>query len=195
MPRFSENEKKIIQQKLLAEGEKLFASFGLKKVTIDDLIREVGIAKATFYTFYQSKEYLYIDIVQSIQHKMFSAVEKLLDSNVSLSGKERVKQVFGIMYESMMRFPILTQIDSQTIQFLTRKVSKERMDNFLKSNLDAVQSLRSHGIQFTCDMSIASKIFLSLYLCWIHLHGENTDVQTAIMDILLGGVINRIVAD
>ena len=33
MPRFTEQEKEIINRKLLIEGEKLFAAHGLKKVT------------------------------------------------------------------------------------------------------------------------------------------------------------------
>ncbi len=37
MPRFTEQEKEIINRKLLIEGEKLFAAHGLKKVTVDDL--------------------------------------------------------------------------------------------------------------------------------------------------------------
>ena len=52
MPRFSENEKERISNKLLTEGERLFTIHGIKKVTIDDLTEAVGIAKASFYTFY-----------------------------------------------------------------------------------------------------------------------------------------------
>ena len=38
MPRFSENEKEQIRNKLLTEGERLFATLGIKKVTIDDIV-------------------------------------------------------------------------------------------------------------------------------------------------------------
>lgn len=62
MPRFSESEKEIIRQKLLAEGERLFAAYGIKKVSIDEIVRAAGIAKGSFYTFYASKEHLYMEI-------------------------------------------------------------------------------------------------------------------------------------
>ena len=43
LPRFTEQEKEIINRKLLIEGEKLFAAHGLKKVTVDDLVAAVNI--------------------------------------------------------------------------------------------------------------------------------------------------------
>ena len=43
MPRFSEYEKVRIQQSLLEEGERLFTTYGLKKVTIDDIVKAVKI--------------------------------------------------------------------------------------------------------------------------------------------------------
>ena len=49
LPRFTEQEKEIINSKLLIEGEKLFALHGLKKVTVDDLVAAVNISKGSFY--------------------------------------------------------------------------------------------------------------------------------------------------
>lgn len=195
MPRFSENEKEMIKRKLTTEGEKLFASHGLKKATIDELIGAAGIAKASFYTFYQSKEYLYMDIVQSLQQKVFSEVEAFLGSTADMPGRERVKQVFGMMYQSMLRFPILSQIDPQTVELLARRVSQERMADFHRSNLDAAQSLADHGVRFAYDTAVASGAFRSLYLCWIHLQEEDAAIKKAVMDILLNGVIDKIVLE
>ena len=45
LPRFTEQEKEIINSKLLIEGEKLFSLYGLKKVTVDDLAAAVNISK------------------------------------------------------------------------------------------------------------------------------------------------------
>ena len=94
MPRFSERERQQIQQRLWDEGARLFTLHGLKKVTIDDLVEAVGIAKASFYKFYEGKEYLYLDIVPRKQADIFRQLQLLLQENVSLSERERMKQ-FG----------------------------------------------------------------------------------------------------
>ena len=48
MPKFSDAEKEFIRQKLMQEGERLFVSFGIKKVSIDEIVQATGIAKGSF---------------------------------------------------------------------------------------------------------------------------------------------------
>ncbi len=195
MPRFSDNEKENIQQKLLVEGERLFVVHGLKKVTIDELVKTVNIAKATFYTFYESKEYLYLDIVQGIQKTIFIELDKLLDSNTDLSGKARVRQVFSQMTKLMMQFPILSHIDTATMDIIARKVSKERMMIFFQQNVDAAQSLYDHGVHFACEVKIASMIFQVLYRCFTNMQMGNPEEQAYAIGLMLDGIIDKIVID
>lgn len=193
MPRFTETEKENIQQRLLVEGEKLFVAYGLKKVTIDELVEAVNIAKATFYTFYDSKEYLYMDIIQGVQKKIFNELETLLENNKQIPGKGRVKQVFGMMTQLMTQYPIISQIDSSTVSLVSRKVSKERMTTYAQQNFDAAQSLSDHDVKFSCDVKTASYIFQALYHSWIYLQDKGMGIQNAVIDILLEGAIDQIV--
>jgi len=193
MPRFSDTEKENIQQRLLVEGERLFAAYGIKKVTIDDLVEAVNIAKATFYTFYESKEYLYMDIVQGIQKKIIDELDTFLDHNNVLSAKERVRQVFTKMTQLMIQYPILSRIDSSTIGLISRKVSQERLAVYLQQNFDAAQSLSNHGVTFSCDIKTASYTFQTLYHSWIYLQDNGADDPEAVITILLNGVIDQIV--
>ena len=62
MPRaFSEKEKERIQTQLVEAGKSCFTRYGLKKTTIDDLVQPSGIAKSSFYLFFDSKEALYVE--------------------------------------------------------------------------------------------------------------------------------------
>ena len=63
MPKpFTAVQKETIRAKLMETGRACFLRYGLKKTTIDDLVKPVGIAKASFYLFFDSKEALYMDI-------------------------------------------------------------------------------------------------------------------------------------
>ena len=53
---FSEEEKKIIQERLTEVGLKLLAQKGIKDVSISDITKAAGIAQGSFYSFYKSKE-------------------------------------------------------------------------------------------------------------------------------------------
>lgn len=193
MPRFSEKEKEQIKIRLLTEGEHLFINYGLKKVTIDEIVSVVSIAKATFYTFFDSKESLYLDIVQKIQQSIFQELSILLESNGHLPNKQRVYQLFHKMYSLMLRYPILSQIDNDTVQMISRKVPKERLATFLSQNIDAVVLLEKHGIKFACSSETASCTFLALYHGWISLHDKDKAIQEAVSEILLNSVIEQII--
>ena len=63
MPRaFTAVEKETIRSKLMSAGRECFLRYGLKKTTIEDLTKPAGIAKASFYLFFESKEKLFIEV-------------------------------------------------------------------------------------------------------------------------------------
>ena len=83
MPKFSDAEKEFIRQKLMQEGERLFVSFGIKKVSIDEIVQATGIAKGSFYSFYQSKEHLYMDIAGNLQMRMWQEMDEFLNDLIN----------------------------------------------------------------------------------------------------------------
>ena len=56
--RFSEEERAYIVSRLKEEAAKCMAQYGIRKTTVDEIVRRVKIPKGTFYLFYQSKEML-----------------------------------------------------------------------------------------------------------------------------------------
>ena len=136
-----------------------------------------------------------LDIVQRIQQKIFTELNVLLDSNSSLPSKERVLQVFEAMNKMMLQYPILTYMDTATIELITRKVSKERLIAFREQNFDAAQSLYNHGVRFSCDIQTVSYTFQAIYHSWMYLQDKGEDIQSSVTDILLHGIINHIVIE
>jgi AcrR family transcriptional regulator len=65
MPReFTDAERERIRERLRETGRDLFARYGLAKTTIADLTDPAGVADSTFYTFYDSKEALYLELLE-----------------------------------------------------------------------------------------------------------------------------------
>ncbi|GAB4307339.1 MAG: hypothetical protein Kow0097_07390 [Candidatus Bipolaricaulota bacterium] len=64
MPRaLTETEREAIRARLVEAGRELFARYGLRKTTVEELARAAGIAKGTFYLFFASKEDLYVELL------------------------------------------------------------------------------------------------------------------------------------
>jgi AcrR family transcriptional regulator len=92
MPRaFTETEKERIRARLIESGRECFARYGLAKTSIEDLVRPVGIAKATFYLFFESKEALYVETVKAETPQM---MERLLDASFRKTDATRDAVVF-----------------------------------------------------------------------------------------------------
>ena len=64
MPRaFTEEEWGRIRGRLLEAGRERFTRYGLRKTSVEELTRAVGISKGSFYRFFVSKEALYVELL------------------------------------------------------------------------------------------------------------------------------------
>ena len=61
----------------------------MKKTSVDQLTRAVGIAKGSFYKFYESKEMLFFAVLEGIHSELYEAADLVLSENVGLPSAER----------------------------------------------------------------------------------------------------------
>lgn len=195
MPKFSESEKEIIKDKLLVEGEHLFTMYGLKKVTVDDLIKATGIAKGSFYVFYTNKEHLYMDILGKLQEKLWSKTNEFLKTNETLSPKELTKKLILWSLEEMKKNPMLMQVNNELTEYLYRKLPKEIIDEHTKSDSKELEKLKEYGVTFKYNIDITTKIFQMIAIMSFDLLQDEDENQNTIIDIILNGIINEIVSD
>lgn len=64
MRTFSDSERARIHRQIRETGRELFARYGLRKTTIAELTDPADIAASTFYQFYDSKEELYLELLE-----------------------------------------------------------------------------------------------------------------------------------
>jgi AcrR family transcriptional regulator len=80
------------KEQILSAAYRLFMSAGYETTTIQDIIREVGIAKGTFYHYFSSKEELLSELAQW----QFEGAAAMLDSilkDPDLSALEKFEQL------------------------------------------------------------------------------------------------------
>ena len=68
---FSPQERERIRESLLDAALKSAASQGMRHATVDELAREAGISKGAFYRFYQSKEHLFLSMLERTHEEMY----------------------------------------------------------------------------------------------------------------------------
>ena len=87
MPRaFTDTERATIRDRLMEAGRSCFLRYGPRKTTIEDVVRPAGIAKASFYLFFDSKESLFVELMLE---EMPTMMERLLDASFRRSENAR----------------------------------------------------------------------------------------------------------
>lgn len=85
---FSEAEREDIREALVAAGEEYFVRFGPRRTTVEDLTEEVGIAKGSFYNFFDSKAALFMEVFRRLGKaqvdSVLAAVEEVEDGRVGI---------------------------------------------------------------------------------------------------------------
>ncbi|SET44885.1 transcriptional regulator, TetR family [Natronincola peptidivorans] len=84
------------RNEILNAAEKLFHGKGYEKCTINDILKEVGIAKGTFYYYFKSKEEVVDAIVSRYKEIVVSRAEKILKID-NISPEEKLMHVFKAM--------------------------------------------------------------------------------------------------
>lgn len=126
MPKaFSKTEKTKLRAALHRAGLARFAKAGIRATRIDDICRDVGISKGSFYAFYASKEDLFMAIADArdIKHK---ADLRASLTDTDLGGAELLGQFFDFLMERIDGDQILKILrDTGELSHLSRKVNPE----------------------------------------------------------------------
>ncbi len=195
MPKFSDREKERIYDKLREEGEQLFVQHGLRKVTVDELSRATGIAKGTFYHFYESKEHLFMDISVKIQFKLWERINVVLEESKGMPPKELTRKIFMTMATFSAEYPLVNMMDQDTIEQLMRKLPPDIVEKHVQEDSDFLQKIEEYGVRFKIDRNLAAKVLEHVYMSSINMNFETPETRTEILMLLLNGAIDQIVED
>ena len=104
------------RETLLSTAQQLFARFGLKKTTVEEITRLTRIAKGTFYKYFPDKETLFLEVVERESISLMSAIHDAL-AQASSS-------------EEKMRVYLLTKVDKISDLVNFRQVTREQIDEY-----------------------------------------------------------------
>ena len=141
MPKwFSEQEKESIRNRLLEQGEKHFSRFGFKKTSVDEIARAVGISKGAFYRFYESKELLFMDVIEQVEIRGRREILKAIDLPGS-SPRARLYAVFKKAFDLFGELPILRVFSSSDFVDLTSVVPLDKFQEHMTSDREFFEDL------------------------------------------------------
>jgi AcrR family transcriptional regulator len=134
MPKaFTEQEKELIRKRLLERGHKQFSAYGLRKTNIEELAEAAGISKGAFYLFYASKEALFMDVVEQVEHRFRQEIFAMVDLPGS-SPRARLFAILNKAFRLVKAIPLLQFLTGSDYDLLFRRLPPERLQEHLAND-------------------------------------------------------------
>jgi AcrR family transcriptional regulator len=122
---FSDEERDRIREQLLEEGRESLLTYGPGKTTITDITEPVGIAKSTFYRFFDTKAELYFEIYEqearAFVERVWTELEGMDDP------REELERIFWCYVEFAEENPFVqTMMVGSNYQNMFRDISSHK---------------------------------------------------------------------
>jgi AcrR family transcriptional regulator len=191
---YSEQEREYIIKRLKEEAADCLARYGVRRTTVDELVRRVNIPKGTFYLFYKSKEILLFEVLQD-QHE---AINNELAR--ALSGMAVDKLTADVFTDLIFEFfkkteemPILKLIDTDEVELLVRKLPPEVIEAHFQDDTDTIGKMLSMlPIKKEVDVNVISAAFHAIYYATLHKSDIGEDNYYEALRSLIYGIVIQI---
>ena len=127
MPRaFSEAEQTQIRSRLLEAGKRQIAAFGMRRLVIDEVTREAGISKGSFYGFFPSREDFILSVFEAWETDFRATLFKGMEESGE-SPQRRLENFILGAFAVFQREPGLLRIRPRDIEELALRLPPERL--------------------------------------------------------------------
>lgn len=189
-PAFSAEEKARITQMLLDTGHRLFTAQGLRKTSLDELVRPAGIAKSSFYVFFDSKESLYLELMM----RQVAEVKRRVIDEALLYGDDTRDQLRRFLRASAAELdsnPLYRRLVThpEEMAAVTRRLDPERMaglaDNPVTALTEFVTQNQGAGELIDTDPAVLIGVLRTVMLVPMHADELGADLYPRILDLLI----------
>lgn len=171
MPKcYSEQEREYIRKRLKEEAASCMEQYGIRRTTVDEIVKRVNIPKGTFYLFYKSKELLLFEVIleqhEMIDQKLCRAVSDIAASEPSA---EKLTDLFLDFFKMAAELPLLKLLDSNEVELLVRKLPKEVVAEHFGHDTDMTEQIFSMlPVKAGLDTAVFSAAFHAIYFATLH---------------------------
>jgi AcrR family transcriptional regulator len=188
---FTEEEKAHIQQRLLELGRTLFLSQGLKKTSLEDLTQPLGIAKSTFYLFFESKEDLYLELLMQERARLEQQVMAASFDTIS-DTCEALTHFLHVVIDEMERSEVTRRLMTHREEFalLTRQGASQQLAASIQYLLVKIRPFIQRGqetgrIIESSPETIVGVLLAVIRLLTFHKESIHQDIYPGVRDLLI----------
>lgn len=196
MPKsYSEKEREYIKKRLKEEAAKCLAQYGVRRTTVDEIVKRVNIPKGTFYLFYKSKELLLFDAIQEqheiVNRELYQAISNLANQELSA---DKLTDVILEFYKMTEKMPILKLLDLGEVELLARKLPQEVVQEHLQDDTDTIEKMFALlPLKKEIDIKVMSAVFHAIYYATLHKEEIGEEQYEAALRTLIYGIVIQVI--
>ncbi|MCR4427202.1 MAG: TetR/AcrR family transcriptional regulator [Firmicutes bacterium] len=193
MPRpFTEKERESIRLRLLNAAEECWSRHGIKRTTVDELALMAGISKGSFYLFYESKELLFLDVIERIERETKQAFFSAL-SMPGKTKKETFMNAVDRVYATVRKAPWLLSLQSGDYEALARNLPSDRIVRHVQvDESDVASMLAALGVDSHLDIKVVAGALRAVFFTLLHRREIGEEHFDAVYRMLLEGLSHQL---
>lgn len=191
MPKtFTDKEREYIKKRLMEEAQDCLRLYGIRKTTVDELVKRANIPKGTFYLFYDSKELLFYDVLCSVHDELHADLRRRLEALDEPAAADRVTELVLGLYKKVEASFLYKFITGGDLELLMRRLPPEvarahaEKDDFSMEQLIAM----APGIKGD-SIKKYSAAMRAIFLSMLHKHEIGEEVFEDALRLMIRGVV------
>lgn len=190
MPKaYSDQERAYIRKRLHEEAVLCIKQYGMRKTSVDELVRRVNIPKGTFYLFYPSKEMLFFEVMMDFHDQVHAEVLRAVEALKEDMTPDTLTDLLFRFYKMTDDSVLMPMIVSGDIELLMRKLPDEvvaahqAQDDFSVEQMAAMlPGMEGENIE------LFSAALRAVFLLLLHKREIGAPVFDDVLKMLLRGV-------
>lgn len=165
---FTDFEFEQLQRALLQETRRCAVTLGMKKTSVEQLTRAVGIAKGSFYKFYESKEMLFFAVLEGIHSELFGVADRVMSDDSGLPPSERAAKAILAVCKRLSETGDMVFIENDAKLLLQRLPENVKTEHYHDDETHIRELLEKHDLAPKGGASLAAAAVRGLILTVSH---------------------------
>lgn len=165
---FTDYETEQLRKALLKETRRCAVTLGMKKTSVDQLTKAVGIAKGSFYKFYESKEMLFFAVLEGVHSELYNVADRALSENGGVPPSERVAKAVLAVCKRLSDTGDMVFIENDAKLLLQRLPEPVKREHYHDGEAHIRELLEKHDLVPKRGVSLAAATVRGLILTVSH---------------------------
>jgi AcrR family transcriptional regulator len=181
---------------ILKTGKELFWKFGFKRVTIEEICKEAGVSKMTYYKFFPNKIEMVKTLMNEVLTESLDRYRKISESDIPYPEKvvlmielkrEQVDTMSSEFFRDYVQsddpelISFLNQLTQENLQMFTNDFKKAQDDGDIRGDLkvEFIMYIMNHLVAMAQEDAL------------LNMYEEPQDLVMEITNFLFYGILNR----